>query len=560
MDLIYANEDLKDIEIIQDYSLDLAYGSDENDFELQVDEANAHYKEHNYIYIEKSDKGIIQGTEYGGIIDKKSIDTDKNTVTYYGRTWHGILNSKVIEPPQNTDYLIVNGDANDVIKEIINLVGLDSLFDGKDVPSGIEITNYKFRYAQTYTGLCEMLQKFGAKLKMCHFYKKIRVWAEPYTDYSKRSDWDSTQVTFTASNNYSPINHLICMGQGDMSDRAVIHIFTDENGGVCPYKKKEVPLQDADYILDKSQQIISGALERTEIYDYANAEIRSNYILLMKQPQRWTMDYSQYYLNKDDKYEPVSGTESNVYTLLSTQPARWNVEYANYYIVDNDTYKAVEGNQTYNYIKLQSMPAKWESNYGDYYYYYSDGVTEEYKKVNGESKTRYQVQTRQPTDWEEKYVDYYNRNVDGTYSALEQQETMPQWCPDTYYTAENYTAAPRWQSNYYYQQIIGQIQAPTWEKNIYYSCNKTIIAPAFVPGIYYKKVIDRYASLVEGALNKITEYANGNSVNANLELAPNYDIGDIVGATDLKTKISVWKAITKKIVKIKNDTEEITYE
>ena len=120
MDLIYANEDLKDIEIIQDYSLDLAYGSDENDFELQVDEANAHYKEHNYIYIEKSDKGIIQGTEYGGIIDKKSIDTDKNTVTYYGRTWHGILNSKVIEPPQNTDYLIVNGDANDVIKEIIN--------------------------------------------------------------------------------------------------------------------------------------------------------------------------------------------------------------------------------------------------------------------------------------------------------------------------------------------------------------------------------------------------------------------------------------------------------
>lgn len=557
MDLIHANKDMKDIGAIPDYSLDLAYGEEENDFELQVAEDCCN--EHEYIYVEKTVDGRVQGTEYGGIIDKKSIDTENNTRTYYGRTWHGILDGKIIEPPKNTDYLTVNGDANEVIRTIIRMIGLDDLFEVPASKSGIEIINYQFRYVQAYKGLRTMLQTFGGKLKMRHYQKKIQLWAEHIVDYSKQADWDSTQVTFTASNNYTPINHLICLGKGDMVDRAVIHIFTDAKGDICPYAKKTTPLQDEDYILDKSQQVIFGTLERTEIYDYSNAEITENYIVLTKQPANWPAEYGQYYINKNDKFEAVTGTESNIYTLLSTQPARWSTEYSNYYEVENDTYKAVEGNQTYQYVRLESMPAKWDTNYGDYYYYYSDGATDEYKKVSGESRTRYKLQTRCPTDWQDRYMDYYIRNQDGSYSNVE-QDTTPQWQSNTYYTSENYTVAPGWKADYYYQQKIGRLQAPEWANNKYYLCNKNVIAPVFAAGIYYRKVIDRYATLVAGALEKLREYANGDTVNANLDLEKNYDIGDIVGATDLATKISIWQPITKKIVKIKENREEVQHE
>ena len=37
MDLIYADSDRKDIGIMQSYTLDIAYGDDENDFECIID-------------------------------------------------------------------------------------------------------------------------------------------------------------------------------------------------------------------------------------------------------------------------------------------------------------------------------------------------------------------------------------------------------------------------------------------------------------------------------------------------------------------------------------------
>ena len=36
MDLIYTNQNREDIGVLQDFSLDLAFGSGENDFELTV--------------------------------------------------------------------------------------------------------------------------------------------------------------------------------------------------------------------------------------------------------------------------------------------------------------------------------------------------------------------------------------------------------------------------------------------------------------------------------------------------------------------------------------------
>ena len=70
----------------------------------------------------------IEGTEYGGIIDSIAPDPDNNKLAYKGRTWHGVLNSKVLEPDAGYDYLTVYGDANEVVLELIERMNLTDTF------------------------------------------------------------------------------------------------------------------------------------------------------------------------------------------------------------------------------------------------------------------------------------------------------------------------------------------------------------------------------------------------------------------------------------------------
>ena len=62
------------------------------------------------------------------------------------------------------------------------------------------------------------------------------------------------------------------------------------------------------------------------------------------------------------------------------------------------------------------------------------------------------------------------------------------------------------------------------------------------------------------AIEKINEVYNSDTIDIELSLEDNYDIGDIVGSTEVVTGISVWQPITQKIVKIKDNQETIEYE
>ena len=152
MDLIYSNSDKEDIGVLKDCKFDLAFGLDENNFEVTVSSSNHVCDAGFFVYIEN--------TEYGGMIDSVHVDSAKATVKYKGRTWHGILNSKVLQPDLNQDYLIVNGEANTVINELISRMGLSALFRVSSVSSGVNISNYKMnRYIEGYTGILKMLKE-----------------------------------------------------------------------------------------------------------------------------------------------------------------------------------------------------------------------------------------------------------------------------------------------------------------------------------------------------------------------------------------------------------------
>lgn len=225
MDLVYMNASKEDINVLKDYTIDLAYGESENDFECQVNINNNVCEAGYYLYFE--------GEEYGGIIDSVEVDTASETVIYKGRTWHGILNSKVLQPDINQDYLIVNGEANTVINELISRMGLSALFRVSSASSGVNISNYKIdRYIKGYTGILKMLKEANGKLNVKFKGGFVELSASPLIDYSQDEQFDTDQISFKIQQNFKPINHVICLGKGDLKDRRVIHVYSDLLGNI----------------------------------------------------------------------------------------------------------------------------------------------------------------------------------------------------------------------------------------------------------------------------------------------------------------------------------------
>lgn len=247
MDLIYANTAHEDLGVLQDYKLDLAFGQDENNFKLQIPTAAHCCDEGYYLYID--------GTEYGGIIDSIQSDTGAQEVVYSGRTWHGVLNSKVIEPDSGASHLVLSGEANTVLGDLISRLGLTELFTASTAASGLTISSYQVpRYIAAYDGIRKMLETVGGKLRFTFSGGKVELAAVPRSDYTQDRELDSDLVDIKVLRNYHPVNHLICLGRGELAEREVVHLYRDAAGAIS------------------KTQTFTGIQERTDVYDNANAE------------------------------------------------------------------------------------------------------------------------------------------------------------------------------------------------------------------------------------------------------------------------------------------------
>lgn len=225
MDLIYTNKDWEDEGVLKDYAFDLAFGSSENDFELVISDGNHCCVAGSLVYIE--------GTEYGGIVDGIRVITKEKEITYLGRTWHGVLASKIIEPDIGRDYLVVSGEANQVIGTLIERVGLSGLFEASSVNSGLTITLYPMhRYVDAYSGIKNMLKEVNGKLLFKFSHGKIVLSARPLVDYSADEQFDDDQVEMKLERKEKTVNHLICLGQGELAARQVVHLYADGRGNI----------------------------------------------------------------------------------------------------------------------------------------------------------------------------------------------------------------------------------------------------------------------------------------------------------------------------------------
>lgn len=404
MDLIYADSNLTDLGVLQDYSFDECYGDEDNTFQCKVQKYNHVCREDYILYAEF--------TEYGGIIDRIEIDIKTGEVVYSGRTWHGVLNSFIIEPPQGFSHRVYSGEANEVLQEMINDVGMGSLFVVDiDDPSGIDIVDYRVRYGKVYDTMMEMLKEYQGKLYMYYIEGQVHIGACLSVNYAGSEEFDSSQEPFKMGKTYNNVNHLICLGAGENDNRAVIHLFTSDLDGdgdgvndIQPYIKLEPiedpteiprehdyyereesgrfvhsmdnaisasktyyqmvkPAQDSDYILDKSQQVMFGKDEIAQVFDSKNSEITTNYLPQLTEPSDWkTAYYTKYYQKEIDettgkeKYSLFKQRKKTAYKLLTSPPGDWYSKngYEKYYMWDDNAERSwyYQNPLTGDWIKL----------------------------------------------------------------------------------------------------------------------------------------------------------------------------------------------------------------
>lgn len=221
--LIVADSGRKPLRELISYTLDLAFGESENNFELTTSTR-----------IETGSLIWIDGTGYGGVIDKIKVSSaNSSQYTYMGRTWNGILATRIIQPPAGADYRIVSGDMNTILKQLISEASLSSLFDVAPIASPVRVNKFQFdRYVSLQDGLTKLLAQVSGKLLVSCMDNRIIL--SVARAESVRAD--SEKAVFTAAHDSAPINHLIGLGKGELAAREIVHRYLDRAGKVRSYQ------------------------------------------------------------------------------------------------------------------------------------------------------------------------------------------------------------------------------------------------------------------------------------------------------------------------------------
>ncbi len=230
----------------------------------------------------------IPDTEYGGRIQGMQVSESTDSLTLSGDLWRGMLAKKIIEPPAGQDYRSVSGEAHAILLSLTSGLFGD-LFVVPDASSGIQINSYSFdRYTDLLTGLSKMLATADARLNIayrrgddgCTGYVELS--AVPVVNYSEDESYsEDSDVWFMTQDVRNGINHLICLGKGDLKDRQVLHLYVQKDGSIG------------------DQKYYTGLDERTSVYDFSNAatieELRTGGIGRLRELQ----DYRKFDMQVD---------------------------------------------------------------------------------------------------------------------------------------------------------------------------------------------------------------------------------------------------------------------
>lgn len=240
-----AGEELRHL-LYTEYDFDIAEETADFSISISIPE---------WVDIPEDARIYIPNTEYGGIFKRLVSDTRTATISVEGYTWRGMMRNKIIQPESGQNYASDVGDINTIIKERVE-DAFGGLFTGSN-PIGV-IASYQYnRYCTLYDGLVSMLASVGYKLSLRYdqVTKRVIADAAPIMDYSNQIEFSSDMsANYHVAQDRCGVNHLICLGSGELSQRTVIHLYSDGKGNIS------------------QNQTFFGSDEIAQVYDYAGAD------------------------------------------------------------------------------------------------------------------------------------------------------------------------------------------------------------------------------------------------------------------------------------------------
>ena len=253
-EIIIADSNGEELRSMLFREYDFEIGDEENTFLVTCNRAE-------WENVPEKARVYIPDTEYGGIYKRLEADTKNNSLAIGGYTWRGLLQNKVIVPPSGSAYATDSGEINEIIARRVS-EAFPGLFVGSNESTGITVSYRYGRYVSLYDGLKEMLSAVGYKMRIAYDQDRCRVVVDavPIVDYSSMIEYSSDMnANYSMIINKMGVNHLICLGEGELANRTVEHLYADTNGVIS------------------QTQTQFGIDEVAAVYDYAGAS-RANLI------------------------------------------------------------------------------------------------------------------------------------------------------------------------------------------------------------------------------------------------------------------------------------------
>lgn len=253
MELILTDINGIDIRRMDYIKADFDIGN-ENDFEIAVSADD--WQED----VQFGARLYVPNTEYGGIVGELETSTAENVIYIRGYCWRGLLQRKIIIPPEKQAYKTVNGDLSLNISDTV-----DNAFDGiikaDKADTGVVLKYSYDRYTDMLSGLSKMLGQKGYKLKIEYMQQEqgmagfVLLSAVPVVDYSDAIELSQdSRIDFTMKLKKNIVNHLIVLGDGELTERIVLDLYLHPDGSI------------------QKTQYFTGINEIAEVYEYTNSE------------------------------------------------------------------------------------------------------------------------------------------------------------------------------------------------------------------------------------------------------------------------------------------------
>jgi len=258
VDFIVTDSSRIETAFLEDFEmLDVDIGK-QNDFELRIPRSTS-----KKLAIELGGFLFCPKTEFGGVITRIALETTDNSALWSGIAWRGLLSLDIIIPPLGQDYRVISGEANNILRTVLAENGsVGIFFDIPYIDTGVTFTNYQFhRYETKLKGLSRMLLSKGLKLRIRAVQGgsnepfKVTCEAVPIIDYSNKLEYsDDYKMNISIVQDDGGINHIICLGRGELKDREVVHLYVQSGGAIGTTK------------------YYTGFDERVAVYNYSSVE------------------------------------------------------------------------------------------------------------------------------------------------------------------------------------------------------------------------------------------------------------------------------------------------